>query len=690
MIRTVGSRRACFTAATISLLLLLRSSSLCGQARAPQQNLADVSIEELMNVEVTSASRKAETLSKSPAAIFVVTAEEIRRGGFTSIPEALRMVPGLYVTRVNADWWSVSARGFSDYLNNKMLILVDSRSLYNPEFGGIEWDQEQVPMDQIERIEVIRGPGGTLWGANAVNGVINIITKTADQTEGLAVATSASPEEGYTASVRYGGKLARDLSYRLFGKAEYWNPGFKPSGANAFDSWNMSQGGMRMDWKVSPKDTLTVDGRGYEGHIHDTLPMFRAPGAPQILFLEDFVAKGGHLLGRWNHTFSDRSQTDVLGYCERAERTSPIHEQRNTCDLEFQHNYQLSQRHSLIWGGGVYTTGSYKPPFFQTYMVPALRRDTTVSAFAQYEFDIVPDRIRLIAGSKFVHNPFTGFEIQPQIRGVWTPSRAHTLWGAVSRGVRVPTELERDSGFLLAQLPGSVPTYLTVMGDPKVKAEVVRAYELGYRLQPVSFLSFDADIFYNHYDNLINLDFVHLGTYGAPIVHTNPFYVEVPVPWENIGPGQTHGAELSAQINPVSRWRLAAGVTEVRGNSLNLGGSLNRPVANTPGHQFNIQSRLDLTSHLAFDSALYHYGAIPLDEAFVQSQNVQTHNRLDLGLSLRRVSGFTFSVWGRDLGTDRHPETLPALFTTASSYVGRSVVFNLSWESREQEPGGKR
>jgi iron complex outermembrane recepter protein len=644
-------------------------------------NIADKSLEDLMNMEVTSASKKAESLSGAPAAIFVINSEDIQRGGFTSIPEALRMVPGLYVTHIDADWWSVSARGFSDYLNNKMLVLVDGRSLYNPEFGGIEWDQQEIPMEQIERIEVIRGPGGTLWGANAVNGVINIITKSSDRTQGVSVATSSSPEEGYTATVGYGGRLGQDVSYRVYGKSEYWLPGALPSGADAFDTWNMSQGGMRIDWKVSAKDSLTLDGRGYDGRVHDSMPFFSAPGVPQTLLLERFAARGGHILSRWHHTLSDRSSTDVLAYCDWAERTGPIHEARNSCDLEFQHDYQLSRRHSLIWGGSVFTTGSHKPPNFQTRMFPTDRRDTTVSGFAQYEFDIVPDHLRVIGGSKFEHNPYTEFEVQPQIRGVWTPNAVHTLWGAVSRGVRIPSEFERDSLFQLAQLPGSVPTYLTLLGSPDLKAETMRAYEMGYRFQPVTFFSLDADIFYNHYDNLVNLDLLNIGAEGPPIVSTNPPFVEIPVFWRNIGPGQTHGLEVYARIRPVSRWQMALGVTELRGNSLNLGGSLNQPIANTPRHQFNVQSRLDLTRHLGLDSVLYYYGGIPPDREFITSQNVPTHNRLDVGLSARGISGFTFSVWGRDLGTDLHPESLPALFTTRGSYVRRSVVFNLLWES---------
>ena len=677
-----GSNLTRATAGAVFVLLTLIAT--VPAAAQDDTDISGMSLEQLMNIEVTSVSKKAESLSDAPAAVFVITSEDIERGGFTSIPEVLRQVPGLYVTRINADWWSVSARGFSDYLNNKMLVLVDGRSLYDSEFGGIDWDQEEIPMDHIDRIEIIRGPGGTLWGANAVNGVINIITKSSDRTQGVALATSSNPNDGYTTSVRYGGRVGTHWSYRVFGKAEYWYPGVNASGDSTFDSWNMSQGGARLDWKSASGDRLTLDGRGYEGRVHNSTAFFSGPGVPEQILLYDYLVKGGHLLVRWQHSVSERSKTEVLGYCEWRDRANPIQEDRDACDFEFQHNYQFSLRHSLVWGASVFSTGSYKRPYFNTAMVPASRRDTTVSGFLQYEFDIVPDRARIIAGSKFEHKPFTGFEIQPQIRGVWKLAEGHTLWGAVSRGVRVPSEFELDNRFQLAQLPGAVPTYLTVWGNPHLEAETMRAYEAGYRFDLLPFLSLDADVFYNHYDKLINLNLYGIGSGGAPVINTNPLFVEIPVPWENIGPGQTHGAELSARFSPVSRWQLAVGVTEVRGNSFNLGGSLNQPVANTPRHQFNIQSRFDLTRHLAFDSALYHYGGIPLDRVFVASQGVPTHNRLDLGLSVRGISGLTFSVWGRDLATDRHAESLPALFTTRGSYVRRSVGFTLSWESKSR------
>ena len=642
------------------------------------KDLTNLSLDELMNVKVTSASKKEQSLSNAAAAIFVVTSEDIRRGGFTTIPEALRIVPGLFVARVNADWWTVSARGFGDYLNDKMLVLIDGRSVYDLQFGGVEWDQIELPMEDIDRIEVIRGPGGTLWGANAVNGIINIITKKARQTQGFSVSTNLSPEEGAISSVRCGGTLGSSAAYRIFGKSEYWDPGLTPSRKNAYDSWNISQGGLRLDWDASQKDAVTFEGRGYDGHIANETPVLSGPGIPESLLFEKYDTKGRDFLVDWRHTFSKQSYADLLGYCDWTDRTGVYFEKRNTCDVEFQNNHSFTDRHSIVWGGSVSTSGSDKPGFFAVSFAPPRQRYNVVSGFAQYEVVVVPDRFTLTGGAKIEYNSFTAGDVQPQIRGVWTPTKNHAVWAAVSRALHVPAQYDEDAIQNLTELPGMVPTYLAVVGNPKLKTEKLRAYELGYRFQHGSLFALDADIFYNHYGDLIDLN---LAQTGPPIIHTNPSFAEVPVQFQNISRGQTHGAEAYARIKPAKQWEIGVGMTELRGNGVNFGESLNQPMGNSPRHQFNVQSRLDLTRHLALDSALYYYGAIPL---FLGAQNLHAHNRVDVGLTLHGISGTTFSVWGRDLGTSSHPEDLVALFTTTGSYVQRSVGFTARWESSPQ------
>ena len=654
-------------------------------------NLADLSLEQLLSIEVkvTSAARRSENLAASPAAIFVLTGEDIRRGGFSSLPEALRMVPGLYVAKVNSHWWTISARGFNDYLNNKMLVLIDGRSVYTPQFGGVFWELQDIPLDEIDRIEVIRGPGGTLWGANAVNGVINIVTKRSAETQGFLARTSAGNEEGYSASVRYGGGIGERLTYRVFGKTEYSDPGVNPSGGNAYDAWNLSQGGIRLDGRLTRADNLSFESGMYEGRLQADIPFFTGPGVPQTLLRSSYLVRGGHMLARWEHRFSDTSAGSLLGYCDWTDRLVAIDEIRNTCHVEGQHDLQIGQRHSFTWGVNVDATTGTLYESFTFRGTPAKQRILTAGVFAQYEFELIPDRLRLSAGSKFDHNSYTGFELQPQIRGVWTPHRSHSIWSAVSRAVRTPGQAYESAEVKFAIVPGAIPTYVTAIGNPSLRAEILRAYEFGYRFTPTATFSLDAALFYNHYDGLINLNLVNpLAVSGPPRIHINPTYAEVAIPWQNIGPGQTHGLEVYAKLQPVDRWMLAMGITELRGNSVNYNDSLNLPLANSPRHQFNVQSRLNMTSKIELDSALYHYNGIPgYDFRGAEYQSVPAHNRLDAGVAIHAGSGFVVSLWGRDLFSGAHWENRPPLFTTSGSEVrGRVLALGVTWQSK-QEPG---
>ena len=367
--------------------LLLATVPCVGQ----QPDLSTLSIEELANIQVTSASKRAESLSGAPAAIYVLTGEEIRRGGFITLPEALRMVPGLYVGRTDSHTWQISTRGFSDLNNNKMLVLVDGRSVYTPQFGSVFWDVLDMPLENIERVEVIRGPGGTLWGANAVNGVINIVTKRAAETQGFMFSGSASPEAGYASTIQYGGRIGSTVTYRIFGRASYWEPLQAASDINLPDYLSLPQAGTRVDWAASRNDNFSIDAGTFDGRFGSTVFNTRIPAT--------FLIKSSHVLARWKHSISDRSSTDTLAYCDWYARYGTPAEMRNTCDLEFQHSYAFNQRHSLIWGGSFFSTGddlSADPASF----VPERRRNNVVSAFGQYELAVVPDRLRVIGGGQ--------------------------------------------------------------------------------------------------------------------------------------------------------------------------------------------------------------------------------------------------------------------------------------------------
>ncbi len=640
------------------------------QGAAKPVDLTSISIEDLMNIQVTSASKKEESLSAAPAAIFVITGADIRRGGFSSVPDALRTVPGLYVVQQSSHVWLVTARGFSNEFNDKMLVLIDGRLVYSPTFGGVYWDVQDPPLEDIDRIEVIRGPAGTLWGADALNGVINIITKDAAKTQGLLVASSAGVNEGYASRVRYGGKIGDTFSYRIYGTSNYWLPTVNAAGDPNYDTWSIAQGGMRFDWDLSKKDTVTFDGEGYSGRIRDVTSVFTPTSAVATQEDTSGVVKGGHLLSRWKHSFNDGSNTDVLGYCDWTDRISiGDTEYRNTCDFEAQVRYSFTPRHTLTWGGSVLTTADTWEGTFTLRILPPYRRDTTYSGFLQYDIILMPDKLRLVAGSKFEHNPYTGFEYQPQVRAVWTPNKQNTLWAAVSRAVGTPNRI--DEGLLdrIAQINPTPPPseFLLYSGDSGVKSEIVHAFEVGYRFEWNQKFSVDATAYYNDYDDLAGLS-----APGSPIVNPSPFFIDLPVNVINEqGLGQTHGLELFAKYAPVRRWTLSAGITELRGNS--PPGSGYPAVADNPLHEVSAQSKLDLTKLVNFDASYFYNDAI--------SGLLPPLNRVDVGLSTKPMHGFTFSVWGRNLQQDRHQEAIPQSFLGGD--ILRSVTFKVIWEPDE-------
>jgi len=642
--------------AWVLLPTVLLLASTC-PAKPP--DLTDLSLEDLANVKVTSVSKKTENLFGAPAAIFVLTGDDIRRGGFTRLPEALRMVPGLYVVQINPHSWQISARGFADLNNDKMLVLVDGRSVYTPLYGGVYWDALDTPIEDIERVEVIRGPGGTLWGANAVNGVINIETKAAQQTLGWLVSTSADVNLGETATVQYGGQVGNNLKYRIFGKSSYWEPFNSLSGVELPDNFNLTQAGVRADWAASGKDGLSFEGGTYDGRFRNT-ETFSPIRTTDLL-------KGSHFLVHWKHAISDRSNFELLTYCDWYTREGTAGEERNRCDVEFQHSHEFNKKNSLIWGGSFLSTADHVTPE-NVALVPDRRRVNDISGFAQYEYTVVPDRLRILAGSKIEHSGYSGFEYQPQLRVAWTPNKLNTIWASVARVVGSPTRVDND---LRIVVPGGVsngvPFNVEVLGNSDLQSEHLKAYELGYRYQQASTLSFDLALFYNDYSNLI--------------INTPPkFGPSSPLPLvtsTNGGRAQTHGAELSVKWRPVRRWTLSPSVTELRG-------SANAALAN-PRHQFNVQSRVDLPHRLEFDSGMYYYSALPIQvsQSFqVAAAGVSAFDRVDIGLAWHATAQWTFSVWGRNLQSRQHVESLPSILVGPAGEVPRSVSFKVMWQQK--------
>jgi iron complex outermembrane receptor protein len=645
-------RRAAWTlTATISLQLLLAS----GPARAEEAALADLSLEDLMEIQVTSPSKRAERLGETSAAVYVISNEDIRRSGLNSIPELLRLVPGLHVAQIDASRWAITSRGFNSQFANKLLVLIDGRTVYTHLFSGVFWDVQDVLLEDIDRIEVIRGPGGTLWGANAVNGVINIITKSAKDTHGALASGGGGTLTGPFGHARYGTSLGDNVHVRGYVKYLDRNEMDADDGGGANDQWHMTRGGFRTDWDASANDLVTVQGDYYGGETNSTLLNSARS--------EDSLS-GGNILGRWRHTFTPQSDVSVQLYYDRTERDVRylIAEDRNTFDVEIEHRRRLFSIHDVVVGFGYRLLDDSITNRAITF-TPDSRTDNLVSGFIQDQIPLFDDRVQLTIGSKFESNDYTGFEYQPSIRGLWKVHPRHRLWAAVSRAVRTPSRADDDVAFFFASAPPPAPTLL-IQGDSGFDSEKLIAYELGYRVEPIDDLTFDLATYYNDYDDLRTTD---VG--GVPLP-SPPFPpLTLPAPLGNRATAKGYGVELAADWSVTRFWKLSAWYTFMNldvdrkqsSTDLTVEGSED----DTPIHQVHFRSRLNLPRNFEFDTNLFW-----VDN--VQNQNVGSYTRLDLRLGWRPIEYVELSLVGQNLTENRHPEFGNGFFSVRSQ-VPRSV-----------------
>ena len=657
-----------------SLLVSLKASA---QTQKPTPDLAETSLETLMNIEVTSASKKQEKLSQTAAAIYVITQEDIRRSGATSIPELLRMVPGLEVAHIDANKWAISARGFNEQFADKMLVLIDGRTVYTPLFSGVYWDVQDMLLEDIERIEVIRGPGATLWGANAVNGVINIITKRAKDTQGALFSAGAGNQERGFGAVRYGGKLADRGHYRFFAKYFNRDAFAQSSGDNAVDGWNILREGFRTDWKATDRDSLTIQGDFYNGSAGVTVPGVVSLSPPTTGSLDDHThLVGGNLLGRWHRAFSDRSDTTLQMYYDRSDRRDILlGEVRHTIDLDFGHHLALGNRHDIVWGLGYRFTTDQTAGSLTFSFNPSARGDGLYSGFVQDEITLVPDRLRLALGTKLEHNNYSGLEIQPNIRLLWTPHPHHAIWAAVSRAVETPSREEADARINKAAFVRADGTTRLVseFGNPGLPAETVLANEFGYRAQLSRRLSLDLATFYNVYANL------HTDERGVSFFEDSPppRHRVLPIFLANNMHGETHGMEIAPKWNVTGRWTLSTGYTQLQTrlhvDPSSTDFSLPEDVAgSSPRHQLHLRSFLNLPHDLEFDTAVYYV-------SHLSNFGVPAYTRLDCRLGWRPMESVEISIAGQNLLDKQHPEFGSTRQFANATQVKRSIYGKLTW-----------
>ena len=652
-----SSIRQIATANTLALLLWLSATGQVTRAQAtqssqnPPEDLKHLSLEQLGNLEVTTASKQPEALRKVPAAIYVITQEDIRRSGATSLPEVLRLAPGVEVAQVDSDHWSVAIRGFGAVLQSKLLVLIDGRSLYTPLFSGVYWQAQATPIEDIDRIEVIRGPGGTVWGANAVDGIINIITKSAKDTHGSMASVGGGNVDQAIADYRYGGGNGRGFDYRVYGMGFLRGPEFHSDGRN-FDHWRMGQVGFRTDWNRSAHDNFTLQGDIYDEEAGETTTFALYSPPSQVTADGNAALTGGNLLGRWKHVVNERSDFQITAYYDRTRHFEPeFGETRDTFDVDFLHHLALPGHQDFLWGlGAQWSPSSFVQTVPSIDFLPHDLTDQIYSAFVQDEIGFLDDRLALTVGSKFEHNIYTGFEFQPSARLLWSITPRQALWVSGTRAVRTPSRIEDDVRLTDFATVTPLPIYLRVLGNRQFHSEELVAFEAGYRALMTDRFHIDVAMFHNNYDDLSSFQ---VGTFflePTPV----PVHAVLPLLTSNGIRGTTDGFELAADWRPATWWELKGSYAYLTMGLETKPGS-NDPTSvpldegSSPHNQWVIQSLVNLPKKLEFDQTYRYVSALP-------ARMVGSYGTADVRFGWHITPELELSVVGHNLLQPHHAE----------------------------------
>ena len=630
------------------------------QCCAVEDDKLDMSLEDLMSIKVTSVSKKTQNISDSAAAIFVITEKDLMRSGATSIPEALRMVPGIHVGRIDSNKWAVTSRGFNNRFTKKLLVMIDGRAVYTPGFSGVYWEVQDLVLEDVERIEVIRGPGASLWGANAVNGVISIITKHAADTLGGMVSVGGGNVEKAFGSARCGAALGKGVYGRIY--AKYFNRDefeYK-AGGDAGDNWDNFRTGFRMDAILPGPVDFTVQGDLYKGSINQSLEDLPIETRPYSLDVEeDADVSGGNLLARWHRILSLSSSMTIQAYYDRTTRDDfYIYELRDTLDLDMQHRFSPLDGHDLIWGARYRYTHDDMIGRYVMEIDPDSQGDNLFSAFVQDDISLVKDKLWLILGTKFEHNDYTGYEFQPNGRILWSPHPKHRVWTAVSRAVRTPSRGDYDANLTVGVIPRSSPLSpikISIDGNEAFESETLTAFEAGYRFLPDRQFSLDVSVFHNDYDDLeeyVELRDVHTGT--------------ISLLRENQGRGVVQGLELSAGWQPI-QWLK----TDISYSYLDTDISYSF----VPEHQFSLRVGLDLPHDFEADIWLRYTGEVEARQSspggFVP-YDIDAYLTIDIRLAWQVTPNLELIAVGQNLLDPGHIEFIQEAFIEPTE-VPRSI-----------------
>ena len=683
--------RQSFIAFLFSSLMFI-SAQAATSSGAESEDLIGLSLEELLQVTVTSVSRKPQSLSVSPAAIFVISQNDIRRSGARTIPDLLRMVPGVQVAQLDSSTWAVTARGSNGTFANKLLVLMDGRTLYDPLFSGVYWDTQDTALASIDRIEVIRGPGAAMWGANAVNGVINIITKNAKDTHGFKATVATGTSTKLETNVQWGDSVGDNLDYRIFGKY-FKREGYaaKQSG-KVYDDWDMTRVGGRVDWQASPVDALTVTSEYYDGDVgQNVLRNSLMPPASNSVNI-DRKSQGVFVNLGWNHRFSDTSVLDVKAFYDYRENLGLAPETKlDIYDLDLQHRFTFGSRHDIVWGFGARNSSDETRGDETVALNPANRIQRRYSGFVQDEIRILGDELFLILGTKVEKNNFSPGndpEWSPNLRLSWLVDDANTLWGSVSRAIRTPSRIEQNGqilGFVDPPFsptnPDPIPFALTVNGNPALGNEEVIAYELGYRTQSFESMSIDISMFYNEYKDLRASPAQDLicQPAGLPISDPNcfatglPDYVELPITFINQARQHTYGVEVAATYNATQWWRLFGAYSFLKIDTHNLGTLAGSKGEDSPEHQFSLRSNMNIGNSMNLD-----IWARFVDK--LKMQQVDSYLGLDIQFAWQALPSLELSLTGRNLLDSSHLEFREESGTNIPVKIDRELIAELLWQ----------
>jgi iron complex outermembrane receptor protein len=665
--------------------LIALSLAISAPAQNPPEDLSKLSVEDLMNVEVTSVSKKEQKVSQTAAALFVITQDDIHRSGANNIPDLLRMVPGVNVAQINSNVWAISIRGFNGEFSNKLLVMVDGRGAYLPSFSGVFWDVLDVPLEDIARIEVIRGPGGTTWGANAVDGVINIITKNASESHGGMVVTEAGNLNQGFGTAQYGGTVGQSTDYRMF--AKYFNQDHQPNapGSDGGDGWHSLRGGFRSDSKLSDNDELMIEGDIYSarvGSLNSFINSIALP-VPQLSFVA-VNATGGDIQTDWHHRISDRSDTNLQVSYDTYDRNDVLREDRHTWSADFQHHFAWGSRQDVVWGVGYQYSSSKTDGNLFISLDPANLNTQLLSSFIQDEISLIPDRLFLTVGTKLEHNYYTRFGLMPTARVAWNLDEHQMVWAAISRALRTPSSLDASqqidaTGFLE---PNGTPVLVRTVGNPNFQHETLIVYEAGYRSQLSTRFSLDIAAYYNSYN--------HLQTEepGAPFPETAPLpaHLVLPVVAENLMYGETHGVEVSAKWKIATRWTITPAFAfehiylHLAPTSLDT-----TSVAAGEGDSPHYWARLD--SHVNLPG-IYSWDATANFVDRLTALNVPAYTSLDTRLTWQHQEHLSISLVGQNLENDRHLEFLNSGGTGLETEVKRNGFVKFTWRFYRGEVTG--